>query len=133
MDTTGSSCLILVSILATARSEIIKPWREWLCNYCSMGESVQRRRFQVLISVLLQRPQGTTPSAGLRYCVSSTGCCYSSSSSPSTQPSKEPENNLIISQGSSGSCGVLQIRLQLYSGENRSSLLCLIDLRLRII
>ena len=39
MDTTSSSCLILVSILATARSEIIKPWREWLCNYCSMGES----------------------------------------------------------------------------------------------
>ena len=34
---TGST-LLLVSILDTARSEIIKPWKEWLCNYCAMGE-----------------------------------------------------------------------------------------------
>ena len=30
------SCLALAG---EARSEIIKPWKEWLCNYCAMGES----------------------------------------------------------------------------------------------
>ena len=29
------SCLF---VAGTVRSEIIKPWREWLCNYCAMGE-----------------------------------------------------------------------------------------------
>ena len=46
---TGTS-LILVSILATARAEIIKPWKEWLCNYCAMGES---REWEVSRPLLL--------------------------------------------------------------------------------
>ena len=30
---------VLASVLgAPAAAEIIKPWREWLCNYCAMGE-----------------------------------------------------------------------------------------------
>ena len=31
---------VLASLLgAPAAAEIIKPWREWLCNYCAMGEA----------------------------------------------------------------------------------------------
>ena len=31
---------VLASVLgAPAAAEIIKPWREWLCNYCAMGEA----------------------------------------------------------------------------------------------
>ena len=131
MDTTGTS-LILLSVLATARSEIIKPWREWLCNYCSMGELEVSTEEQcrggdhALICVVhcaVQGLQRTMPSAGLRYCVSSTGFYYSSYCSQSTRPSKEQENNEWLS---------LHCRYD-YSGENRSSLLCLIDIRLRII
>lgn len=48
MDTTGTS-LILLSLLATARSEIIKPWKEWLCNYCAMGELEVNRAVEEII------------------------------------------------------------------------------------
>ena len=35
----GNTFLVLLVTLHTvARAEIIKPYGEWLCNYCSMGE-----------------------------------------------------------------------------------------------
>ena len=35
----GNSFLVLFLTLHTfARAEIIKPYGEWLCNYCSMGK-----------------------------------------------------------------------------------------------
>lgn len=29
--------IVLFSVLANVRAEIIKPWGEWMCNYCAMG------------------------------------------------------------------------------------------------
>ena len=79
---TGST-LVLVSILSTVRSEIIKPWKEWLCNYCAMGEWEVRR--SVFTCILVQELQRTPTSAARLYSVPSMGCCYSSYSSPSSK------------------------------------------------
>ena len=34
-------CVLLLLALGGARGEIIKPYGEWLCNYCAMGEIVE--------------------------------------------------------------------------------------------
>ena len=86
------SCLF---VAGTVRSEIIKPWREWLCNYCAMGEWQWLRSDPPPYLLLLQelpRPR----SVGLLYSVCSTDCCSSSSSSPSTPQLKEPESNAAL-------------------------------------
>ena len=37
-----SSTLLLVMMLGSfAKAEIIKPYKEWLCNYCAMGKPIQ--------------------------------------------------------------------------------------------
>ena len=79
------------------------------------GKSEVRGGEQFLLICVVQELQRTPRSVALRYCVSSMGCYYSSYSSPFTQQSKEQENNVIS----------LYCRYD-YSGENRSSLLCLI-------
>ena len=33
----GPSLVLLITI-NIASAEIIKPWKEWLCNYCAMGK-----------------------------------------------------------------------------------------------
>ena len=37
-----SLLLLLFTLINTASAEIIKPWREWLCNYCAMGEKLRQ-------------------------------------------------------------------------------------------
>ena len=32
-------CLILLLTQGCVRGEIIKPYGEWLCNFCAMGET----------------------------------------------------------------------------------------------
>merc|ERR1712110_1385416 len=33
----GPSLVLLLTFINIASAEIIKPWKEWLCNYCAMG------------------------------------------------------------------------------------------------
>ena len=37
----GPSLVLLITCINIASAEIIKPWREWLCNYCAMGETIK--------------------------------------------------------------------------------------------
>ena len=37
----GPSLVLLITFINIASAEIIKPWREWLCNYCAMGETIK--------------------------------------------------------------------------------------------
>ena len=32
--------IVLFSVLANVKAEIIKPWGEWMCNYCAMGNKI---------------------------------------------------------------------------------------------
>ena len=36
----GPSLVLLLTFINIASAEIIKPWKEWLCNYCAMGKCV---------------------------------------------------------------------------------------------
>ena len=31
--------IVIFSVIVSVRAEIIKPWGEWLCNYCAMGNN----------------------------------------------------------------------------------------------
>ena len=36
----GPGLVLLLTFINIANAEIIKPWKEWLCNYCAMGKCV---------------------------------------------------------------------------------------------
>ena len=41
-NTGGPSTFLLVMVLGSlTKAEIIKPYKEWLCNYCAMGKLMQ--------------------------------------------------------------------------------------------
>ena len=62
-------CVLLLLALGGVRGEIIKPYGEWLCNYCAMGETVDigvskilcHSKFNKANSKLGKAQVGTTP------------------------------------------------------------------------
>ena len=44
--------IVLFSVLANVRAEIIKPWGEWMCNYCAMGNKICSNIFLAVFGTL---------------------------------------------------------------------------------